>query len=110
MGFYSLSIISGELIDWFMSLFRKDKVETVYGLSFDSGIKMKSLPVRPDIALGGFAKYNKQVGIMEVLEINHDKQTVFIREICTDNEFTISIDVFNFLFIEQPCPAECKMP
>lgn len=110
MSSYSLSIFLVDIFRTLAGLFTRKKkpVESLYGISFDDGVQMSELPVRSIIELGKFCKLSDQVGFIEILEIDNENHDLRIREICTDNEFTIDIELFNFLFVEAECPAECK--
>lgn len=73
-----------------------------YGLSFDDSVTLAELPILNEFKANMFCIPNKQVGVIEILSIDEVNKTMQIREICTDNEYAIGIDVFNFLFVERP--------
>ena len=86
----------------------KPAPEGEFSLSFDDGNKLTELPVRSEAKVYSFCIPDKHIGPIEVVSIDIANKTMVIRESCTDNEFTIGIEVFNFLFVEAKVPTECK--
>ena len=80
-----------------------------YGLTSDDSFKVKELPEQPVMPVHSFCHIEYPNKQYEVVRVNKNKKTVTIVEICTDTEYTISEKFFNHLFIETPCPAECKL-
>ena len=70
-----------------------------YGLSFNPNITLSKLPllVPPK---NEFFKLDANIGNFEIVEIDAKKFTIVIREICTEDEFKLSIDLFYLLFVK----------
>lgn len=82
--------------------FKTDKgleFSETYGLSFNPDISLSQLPVYLP-SKEDFYKLATDLNNFEIIKIDEDKLIVIIREICSDFEYEISLDLFDVLFVK----------
>lgn len=85
------------------------KTKPTIGLSFDDNVKLDNIPATPLMQVGKFIEFNKELVHFEVTRVNTIERKIRVCEICTDNEFEISFEFFEYLFHETPVPHECRL-
>ena len=79
-----------------------------YSVSFDSKVKLKTLPDKLPNEKSVFYKLNNDLNIFEVTRVTKNPNLVCIIEIATDNEFILELSLFNYLFTNIPIPKEVE--
>lgn len=80
----------------------KDFSQT-YGVSFNPDITLSQLPIVIP-SKNEFYRLSDTLNNFEIIHIDEEDLYVVIREICTDNEHKLSIDLFDLLFIKVEKP------
>lgn len=70
-----------------------------YGVTFNPSITLSKLPLLTP-PKNEFYKLDPSIGVFEIVEIDSKKFTIVIREICTEDEFKMSIDLFYLIFMK----------
>lgn len=79
------------------------EVTDIYGLSFNPSIQFMEIPTLfPE--KNTFHKVANDLSLFEVLNNDIDTDLITIRELGTEIEYSINVDLFNVLFIEEKKP------
>lgn len=76
------------------------------GLSFDSKVKLKEMPVIDLSKKSPFYSLNKDLGFFEVIRVSKNPDLICLIEVGTDNEFVVERKTFDFLFSNLEVPKE----
>lgn len=89
------------MFTFLINLFKK-KPKEHYSVSFDSSIKLDSIPVKIPTKPITFCTINKDLKLFEVVNVDHTNKTIRMSEVGTDNEFDIDFTIYDYLFVEEP--------
>lgn len=81
----------------------KTKLKHEFGVSFDNNISLNNLPVKyPNI--NDFYSLVHDVSYFEIIDTSVELELVYIRELATEKEYNINVELFDLLFsqIEKP--------
>lgn len=87
--------------------FKTDKgreFSETYGLSFNPDISLSQMPIYFP-SKEDFYRLAPDLNNFEIVKIDEDKLIVTIREICTDFEHDIGLDLFDTLFVKIEKPS-----
>lgn len=74
------------------------KSSSTYGLTTNSKIVIKKIPIIPNIKDMTYCKLNIDMNLFEVMSYDFKKQEITLRELTTDNEVVISFSAYEYLF------------
>jgi hypothetical protein len=76
------------------------------GVSCDSNVKLKDLPLEDITRKSIFYSLNKDFGVFEITKYSKNPDLVYLVEVGTDNEIVIERKLFDILFVNLPIPKE----
>jgi hypothetical protein len=96
------------MINFIYNKIKKYFIKEDFSVSFDSKVKLKTLPEKLPNEKSVFYKLNNDLNYFEVVRIIKNPNLVCIVEIGTDNEYILELSLFNFLFTNVPIPKEIE--
>jgi hypothetical protein len=94
-----------KLFDKIKELFKPSKT---IGVSFDSKIKLKEVPIALPIDPISFYKLNKDLSNFEVMKVNKKYKEITLVELASNTEIVVNFKTFDLLFSNAEVPAEVK--